>query len=81
MCSERTLSLLSGGVVREHDSLRPVAGCLSVPRTPPAPDPTLLDTYALSDPAQQEHWRARLCRVRLAWEQAGHDQAGWRAGG
>ncbi|MBV9011619.1 MAG: o-succinylbenzoate synthase [Pseudonocardiales bacterium] len=80
-CGLGTLSLLSGDVVHERDSLRPVAGCLPVPRTPPAPDPALLDTYALSDPAQQQHWRARLRRVRLAWAEASHDQAGWRAGG
>ncbi|MDQ3760748.1 MAG: hypothetical protein M3460_03360 [Actinomycetota bacterium] len=58
-----TLSLLKGDVVRSADSLRPVHGCLPVPRTPPTPDAVLLDTHAMIDPERQQRWRARLVRV------------------
>ncbi|MFC5992885.1 o-succinylbenzoate synthase [Pseudonocardia hispaniensis] len=63
-CGLGTLSLLEGDVVAGADSLRPVDGYLPVPRTPPAPDPTLLDTYAPADPQRAAWWRARLARVR-----------------
>jgi O-succinylbenzoate synthase len=60
-CGLDTLSLLAGDVVAE--SLRPVDGYLPVPRTPPAPDPALLDRFALTDPARAAWWRERLHRV------------------
>lgn len=63
-CGLGTLSLLQGDVVDDEHSLRPVDGYLPVPRTPPIPDPTLLDTYELTDLAQAAWWRDRLTRVR-----------------
>lgn len=63
-CGLGTLSLLQGDVVADTESLRPVDGYLPVPRTPPAPDPALLDTYALTDADQTAWWRDRLARVR-----------------
>ncbi|MGH3697187.1 MAG: o-succinylbenzoate synthase [Pseudonocardiaceae bacterium] len=62
-CGLGTLSLLHGDVVLDADSLRPAGGYLPVPRTPPAPDPALLDTYELTDPESVTWWRARLRRV------------------
>jgi O-succinylbenzoate synthase len=62
-CGLGTLSLLHGDVVADADSLRPTGGYLPVPRTPPAPDPALLDTYELTDSRQVAWWRARLRRV------------------
>jgi O-succinylbenzoate synthase len=63
-CGLGTLSLLEGDVVADGGSLRPVDGYLPVPRTPPAPDPALLDTYELTEPEQAAWWRDRLARVR-----------------
>ncbi|MGH4020620.1 MAG: o-succinylbenzoate synthase [Pseudonocardiaceae bacterium] len=63
-CGLGTLSLLHGDVVAGPDSLRAVDGYLPVPRTPPAPDPSLLDTYELADPEHAAWWRDRLTRVR-----------------
>jgi O-succinylbenzoate synthase len=63
-CGLGTLSLLEGDLVAEAASLRPVDGYLLVPRTPPAPDPALLDTYELTEPEQAAWWRDRLARVR-----------------
>ena len=63
-CGLGTLSLLEGDLVAEAASLRPVDGYLPVPRTPPAPDPALLDTYELTEPEQAAWWRDRLARVR-----------------
>jgi O-succinylbenzoate synthase len=65
-CGLGTLSLLAADMVRGAESLRPRKGMLPVPRTPPTPDIHLLDTYALTDPGQQQWWRARLARVRAA---------------
>ncbi|MGB8202033.1 MAG: O-succinylbenzoate synthase, partial [Pseudonocardiaceae bacterium] len=62
-CGLGTLSLLHGDVVPDADSLRPAGGYLPVPRIPPAPDPALLDTYAVTDPSQVAWWRKRLRRV------------------
>ncbi|HZS22384.1 MAG TPA: o-succinylbenzoate synthase [Pseudonocardiaceae bacterium] len=64
-CGLGTLSLLDGDVVGDAASLRPVDGYLFVPRTPPTPDPGLLDTYRLSDPGQAAWWSDRLARVRM----------------
>lgn len=62
-CGLGTLSLLDGDVVAGEASLRPVGGYLPVPRTPPTPDPALLDTYRLTDPDRAAWWRDRLARV------------------
>ncbi|WP_019814205.1 o-succinylbenzoate synthase [Saccharomonospora saliphila] len=67
-CGLGTLSLLEGDLVSGPGSLRPVDGYLPVPRTPPEPDPTLLDTYASSDLERTAWWRDRLTRVRTAHE-------------
>nr|WP_042185159.1 o-succinylbenzoate synthase [Kibdelosporangium sp. MJ126-NF4]CEL16571.1 O-succinylbenzoate synthase [Kibdelosporangium sp. MJ126-NF4]CTQ89079.1 O-succinylbenzoate synthase (EC 4.2.1.113) [Kibdelosporangium sp. MJ126-NF4] len=62
-CGLGTLSLLTGDVVPGTESLRPIDGFLPVPRTPPAPDPALLDTYEPHDPQRLAWWRDRLARV------------------
>jgi o-succinylbenzoate synthase len=62
-CGLGTLSLLQGDVVPDADSFRPVGGYLPVPRTPPAPDPALLDIYEVTDPQRVAWWRERLHRV------------------
>jgi O-succinylbenzoate synthase len=63
-CGLGTLSLLDGDVVSGPGSLQAVDGYLPVPLTPPAPDPSLLDTYELTDPEHSAWWRDRLARVR-----------------
>lgn len=63
-CGLGTLSLLDSDLVSGPDSLQVVNGYLPVPRTPPTPDPALLDTYELTDPDQAAWWRDRLARVR-----------------
>jgi O-succinylbenzoate synthase len=60
-CGLGTLSLLAGDVVAEP--LRPVGGYLPVPRTPPVPDPSLLDRFSASA-ARSAWWRERLSRLR-----------------
>jgi len=70
-CGLGTLSLLEGDVVPEHTSLRPVNGYLPVPRTPPTPDPALLETYDLADAEQATWWRQRLARVRAELDRSG----------
>jgi O-succinylbenzoate synthase len=69
-CGLGTLSLLEGDVVAGADSLRPAGGYLPVPRTPPTPDPALLDTYELTDAEQAAWWRDRLARVRAELDHA-----------
>jgi O-succinylbenzoate synthase len=69
-CGVGTLSLLTGDVVDGADSLRPMDGYLLVPRTPPAPDAALLDTFAVTEPEQEQWWRARLVRVRAELNRA-----------
>lgn len=61
-CGLGTLSLLTGDVV--SDSLRPENGYLPVPRTPPTPDPELLERYRHPDPERTAWWQERLTRVR-----------------
>jgi O-succinylbenzoate synthase len=63
-CGLGTLSLLEGDVVSTDASLRPIDGYLPVPRTPPTPDPALMDAYDLADADQAAWWRDRLARVR-----------------
>ncbi|WP_405159946.1 o-succinylbenzoate synthase [Nocardia sp. NBC_01499] len=60
-CGLGTLSLLTGDVVT--DSLRPVDGHLPVPRTPPQPDPALVEQYQQRDSERAAWWRERLERV------------------
>jgi O-succinylbenzoate synthase len=78
-CGLGTLSLLDGDVVPNGTSLRPVDGYLPVPRTPPTPDPGLLDTYQLNDPERVTWWRDRLTRVRaeLDGSAPGRTGDGW----
>ncbi|HEU5475065.1 MAG TPA: o-succinylbenzoate synthase [Actinophytocola sp.] len=59
-CGLGTLSLLAGDVVAHP--VRPVAGWLPVPRTPPAPDPELLDRFAAA-PDRAAWWANRLHRA------------------
>ncbi len=63
-CGLGTMSLLDGDLVAAPRSSRPVDGYLPVPRTPPPPDPALLDAYQLADPQRVAWWRDRLSRVR-----------------
>jgi O-succinylbenzoate synthase len=65
-CGLATLALLDGDLVAEGAALRPVDGHLPVPRTPPTPDPTLLEKYELTDPQRAAWWHERLARVRAA---------------
>jgi o-succinylbenzoate synthase len=59
-CGLGTLALLTGDVV--VDSLRQTDGCLEVRRTPPAPDPALLDRWEAA-PDRAAAWRERLRRL------------------
>ncbi|WP_433523588.1 o-succinylbenzoate synthase [Nocardia pseudovaccinii] len=61
-CGLGTLSLLEGDLV--HESLRPVDGFMAVPKSPPTPDPALLEQYRHPDPARTRWWEDRLTRVR-----------------
>jgi O-succinylbenzoate synthase len=63
-CGLGTLSLLCGDVARDDDSLWPENGYLPVPRTPPVPDRSRLDTYERVYPNRVTWWRERLTRVR-----------------
>jgi o-succinylbenzoate synthase len=63
-CGLGTLALLDGDLVADRDTFRVVDGHLAVPRTPPAPDPGLLDRYAQPDPDRVRWWLDRLDRVR-----------------
>ncbi|MFE7796646.1 o-succinylbenzoate synthase [Nocardia sp. NPDC057440] len=60
-CGLGTTSLFEGDVVAE--SLRPVDGFLHVPRTPPQPDPVLLERYRHPDPDRITWWHNRFDRV------------------
>ena len=60
-CGLGTASLLAADVVARP--ARPVDGRLPVPRTPPTPDPALLDAHAHPDPDRVRWWRERLARV------------------
>jgi len=62
-CGLGTLALLDGDLVPDAAALRPVDGWLAVPRTPPVPDPALLDAHAITDPERARWWRDRLARV------------------
>ena len=60
-CGLGTLALMTGDVTGA--SLRPVDGFLPVPRTPPVPDPALLERFRITDPAREQWWRDRLART------------------
>ncbi|MEU4339906.1 o-succinylbenzoate synthase [Nocardia sp. NPDC023852] len=60
-CGLGTLSLFTGDLV--PDSFRPVNGYLTVPRTPPQPDPALVERYRHPDPTRTTWWQERLTRV------------------
>ncbi|OAH13997.1 L-Ala-D/L-Glu epimerase [Streptomyces jeddahensis] len=62
-CGLGTVGLLDGDTVSAGHAFRPVDGCLPVPRTPPAPDPALLDEFRLADPGRAAWWHDRLARV------------------
>jgi O-succinylbenzoate synthase len=62
-CGLGTLSLLTGDVVGDSDSLRPVGGFVSVPSAPPVPDMDKVDSFRLSG-SSLEWWAARLGRVQ-----------------
>jgi o-succinylbenzoate synthase len=61
-CGLATLALLDGDLVAQADGVYPVDGRLPVPRTPPAPDPDLLDLHR-ADPARERWWRQRITRA------------------
>ncbi|WP_425296383.1 enolase C-terminal domain-like protein [Nocardia abscessus] len=60
-CGLGTLSLLTGDVT--PGSLRPSDGYLPVLRTPPAPDPDLLERHRHPDAERTAWWQERLARV------------------
>lgn len=62
-CGLGTTSLLDGDPVAHP--YRPVDGHLPVPRTPPEPDPALLQHYA-ADPERARWWTERLTRLLTA---------------
>ena len=62
-CGLATLALLDGDLVPDAGGLRPVDGRLPVARTPPAPDPALLDAHRLRDPERARWWHDRLART------------------
>jgi O-succinylbenzoate synthase len=64
-CGLGTLALLTGDLVGE--ALRQTGGYLPVPRTPPVPDPALLDRFALPDPDRSSWWDERLRRALAAF--------------
>ncbi|MBU8813235.1 O-succinylbenzoate synthase [Mycolicibacterium goodii] len=60
-CQLGTRPLLAGDLVVESRSLVPDAdGCLPVAPMAPAPQPELLDRFAMTDPARLTWWRERL---------------------
>jgi O-succinylbenzoate synthase len=61
-CALGTRALLAGDVVSPARSLMPRDGHLPVAPMPPAPDPALVDRYAITDPARVQWWR-RLLRT------------------
>ncbi|MFI9632319.1 o-succinylbenzoate synthase [Nocardia sp. NPDC051929] len=60
-CGLGTLSLLTGDVTR--GSLRAVDGYLPVLRTPPEPEPELLESHRQPDADRAAWWQDRLARV------------------
>jgi O-succinylbenzoate synthase len=64
-CELDSRSLLAGDVVAESRSLSVVDGFLPVAPMPPAPQPALIERYAVADPQQIASWRDRI-RVAAA---------------
>ncbi|TPG33610.1 enolase C-terminal domain-like protein [Mycolicibacterium hodleri] len=63
-CALGTISSLSGDVVVERRSLRPVDGHLPVAPMPAMPAPELLARYAVTDQGRIDGWRRRLQSAR-----------------
>jgi O-succinylbenzoate synthase len=63
-CGLGTRSLLAGDLVAGPRSLVPVDGHLPVAPMPPAPDPDLLEQYAMTGHDKVAWWRERLRAVR-----------------
>jgi O-succinylbenzoate synthase len=59
-CGLGTLAWMSGDLVGAGRSLLPVDGYLPVAPMPPAPEPALVERYALTDPERLKVWRNRL---------------------
>ncbi|MFD7158308.1 o-succinylbenzoate synthase [Kribbella sp. NPDC059898] len=62
-CGLDTLSLLTGDVIADTTTFRPVDGFITVPSTKPQPTPELLQEFAPADQARIEWWLSRLHRV------------------
>jgi O-succinylbenzoate synthase len=60
-CGLGTLALLAGDVTA---TVPGAPGSLPVPDVPPAPDPELLERYALRDPDRERWWRERTLRAQ-----------------
>lgn len=60
-CGLGTVALFEGDLVAEP--MLPVNGHLPVPRTPPVPDPDLLERYRHPDPDRTAWWYERFDRV------------------
>ncbi len=65
-CGLGTATVLGGDVVAASRSLLPVDGYLPVAPMPAAPDPELLQRFAVTDPDVITRWRRRLSAVRAA---------------
>jgi o-succinylbenzoate synthase len=65
-CALGTRLLLDGDVVAPSRSLIPVDGYLPVAPMPAAPDPELVQRFAVTDPDAASRWRQRLHAVRAA---------------
>ena len=63
-CALGTVSVLTGDLVVERRSLRPVDGHLPVAPTPPSPEPELVQRFALTDVDKIDWWRRRLQSAR-----------------
>lgn len=59
-CGLGTVGLLAGDVVSRGRSLVPVDGCLPVAPMPAAPDPELVERFAVTDEDTVAWWRSRL---------------------
>jgi L-alanine-DL-glutamate epimerase and related enzymes of enolase superfamily len=64
-CGLGTITLFETDVVPDADSLRPVAGHLAVPRTPPVPDPARIPPMS---PQRAAWWRDRMTRCAALLE-------------
>lgn len=63
-CALGGVALLGADVVAQRRSLVPVDGYLPVAPSAAAPDPELLERYALTDPTRAAWWRERLRTAR-----------------